>query len=122
MRSEVGAGLRALGQDRVLRAVCLATLLCDIGMGALIATPALHVTRWLEAGDTGYVAAMTAYSAGSLAGGFVAQRIARRTGRVRALLSGCAIQTGSLLLIGSSGDSTDPPCSRPSCSRRPPPR
>ncbi|GGR64634.1 MFS transporter [Streptomyces eurythermus] len=101
LRSEIGAGLRALGRDRVLRAVCLATLLCNIGMGALIATLALHVTRWLDAGDTGYVAAMTAYSAGSLAGGFVAQRIARRTGRVRALLSGCAIQTGSLLLIGS---------------------
>jgi predicted MFS family arabinose efflux permease len=44
---------------------------------------------------------MTAYSAGSLAGGFLAQRIARRTGRVGALLSGCAVQTGSLLLIGS---------------------
>nr|WP_308405997.1 MFS transporter [Streptomyces sp. TML10] len=101
LRTEIRAGLRTLWQDRVLRAVCLATLLCNIGMGALIATLALHVTRWLAAGNTGYVAAMTAYSAGSLAGGFVAQRIARRTGRVRALLIGGAVQTGSLLLIGS---------------------
>lgn len=101
LRTEIRAGLRVLWGDRVLRAVCAATLLCNIGMGALIATLALHVTRWLHAGDTGYVAAMTAYSAGSLAGGFLAQRIARRTGRVRALLLGGAVQTGSLLLIGS---------------------
>ncbi|SEC76684.1 Predicted arabinose efflux permease, MFS family [Streptomyces sp. 2231.1] len=101
LRSEIAAGLRVLWRDRALRAVCVATTLCNVGMGALIATLALHVTRWLHAGGTGYVAAMTAYSAGSLAGGFVAQRIARRTGRVRALLLGGAVQTGSLLLIGS---------------------
>ncbi|MFH9662699.1 MFS transporter [Streptomyces sp. NPDC017248] len=101
LRAEIGAGLRVLGRDRVLRAVCAATLLCNIGMGALIATLALHVTRWLDAGDTGYAAAMTAYSAGALAGGFLAQRIAARTGRVRALLLGCAVQTAALLLIGS---------------------
>ncbi|MEU9985860.1 MFS transporter [Streptomyces sp. NPDC048045] len=101
LRTEIRAGLRALWRDRVLRAVCVATLLCNIGMGALIATLALHVTRWLHAGSTGYVAAMTAYAAGSLAGGLLAQRIARRTGRVRALLFGGAVQTGSLLLIGS---------------------
>ncbi len=101
LRTEIGAGLRALWRDRVLRAVCVATLLCNIGMGALIATLALHVTRWLHAGDTGYIAAMTSYSAGSLAGGLVAQRIARRTGRVRALLLGGTLQTGALLLIGS---------------------
>ncbi len=41
------------------------------------------------------------YSAGSLAGGLVAQRIARRTGRVRALLLGGTLQTVALLLIGS---------------------
>ncbi|GHD97583.1 hypothetical protein GCM10010339_00430 [Streptomyces alanosinicus] len=70
-------------------------------MGALIATLALHVTRWLGAGDAGYAAAMTAYSAGSITGGFVAQRLARRTGRVRALLVAGTVQTGSLLLIGS---------------------
>ncbi len=101
LRTEIRAGLTVLWGDRVLRAVCAATLLCNIGMGALIATLALHVTRWLHAGDTGYVAAMTAYSAGSLIGGFLARRIARRTGRVRALLLGGAVQTGSLLLIGS---------------------
>jgi MFS family permease len=100
LRTEIGEGLRALWHDRALRAVCVATLLCNIGMGALIATLVLHVTRWLHAGNAGYVAAMTAYSAGSLAGGFLAQRIARRTGRVGALLLGGTVQTGSLLLMG----------------------
>ncbi|MGW2645995.1 MFS transporter [Streptomyces sp. NPDC001393] len=101
LRTEIGAGLRALWGDRALRATCVATLLCNIGMGALIATLALHVTRWLDAGNAGYAAAMTAFSVGSITGGFVAQRIARRTGRVRALLVAGTVQTASLLLIGS---------------------
>ncbi|MGW2422500.1 MFS transporter [Streptomyces sp. NPDC001709] len=101
LRAEIGAGLRALWGDGALRATCVATLLCNIGMGALIATLALHATRWLGAGNAGYAAAMTAFSAGSITGGFVAQRIARRTGRVRALLVAGSVQTSSLLLIGS---------------------
>jgi predicted MFS family arabinose efflux permease len=101
LRTEIGEGLRALWSDRSLRATCVATLLCNIGMGALIATLVLHVTRWLDAGNAGYAAAMTAYSVGSFSGGFVAQRIARRTGRVRALLVAGSVQTSSLLLIGT---------------------
>ncbi|MEU6215990.1 MFS transporter [Streptomyces sp. NPDC047022] len=101
LRAEIAEGLRVLWCDRVLRAVCAATLLCNIGMGGLIATLVLHVTRWLHAGTEGYAAAMTAYSAGGLAGGFAAQRIARRTGRARALLVAGTIQTASLLLIGT---------------------
>ncbi|MGW3631193.1 MFS transporter [Streptomyces sp. NPDC005122] len=99
LRTEVAEGLRALWRDRVLRAVCTATLLCNIGMGALIATLVLHVTSWLHAGNTGFAAAMTAYSAGSVAGGaLLAQRVARRFGRVRGLLLGGSVQTASLLL------------------------
>ncbi|MFF3912724.1 MFS transporter [Streptomyces sp. NPDC001852] len=101
LRTEIGAGLRALWGDGALRATCVATLLCNIGMGALIAMLALHVTRWLDAGNAGYAAAMTAFSVGSITGGFVAQRLARRTGRVRALLVAGTVQTSSLLLIGS---------------------
>jgi MFS family permease len=101
LRAEIDEGLRVLWRDRVLRAICVATLLCNIGMGALIATLVVHVTRWLHEGSAGYAAAMTAYSAGSLAGGFVAQRIARRTGRARALLVAGTVQTSSLLLIGT---------------------
>jgi len=101
LRAEIGEGLRALWGDRALRAICTATLLCNIGMGALIATLVLHVTRWLDAGNAGFAAAMTAYSAGSLVGGFVAQRIANRTGRVGALLLAGCVQTSSLVLIGT---------------------
>ncbi|MFC3576189.1 MFS transporter [Streptomyces yaanensis] len=101
LRAEIGEGLRTLWHDRVLRATCGATLLCNIGMGALIATLVLHVTHWLHAGNAGYAAAMTSYSGGSIAGGFVAQRIALRTGRVRALLVAGAVQTSSLLLMGT---------------------
>ncbi|MFJ3660375.1 MFS transporter [Streptomyces sp. NPDC090119] len=101
LRADVGEGLRALWRDRALRAICGATLLCNLGMGALIATLVLPVTGWLHAGNAGYAAAMTAYSAGSIAGGFLAQRLAGRLGRVRALLLGGTVQTGALLLLGS---------------------
>lgn len=101
LRAEIGAGLRHLWRDPVLRPICLATLLCNVGMGALIATLVLHVTRWLHAGDAGFAAAMTVYALGSLAGGFLAQRIARRVGRARALLLGGTLQTASLLLMGT---------------------
>ncbi|WP_460064360.1 MFS transporter [Streptomyces sp. YKOK-I1] len=101
LRKDIGDGLRHLWQDRVLRAICSATLLCNIGMGALIATLVLHVTRWLHADSTGYAAAMTAYALGGLAGGLVAQRIALRTGRARALLLAGAVQTAALLLLGT---------------------
>ncbi|MGV9323256.1 MFS transporter [Streptomyces sp. NPDC003660] len=101
LRADIGEGLRALWRDRALRAICGATLLCNIGMGALIATLVLHVTGWLHAGNAGYAAAMTAYSVGSIAGGFLAQRLAGRLGRVRALLLGGTVQTGALLLLGS---------------------
>ncbi|MGW1785973.1 MFS transporter [Streptomyces sp. NPDC002143] len=101
LRAEIGEGLRHLWGDGVLRSICLATLLCNIGMGALIATLVLHVTRWLHAGDTEFAAAMTVYALGSLVGGFVAQRIAGRVGRARALLLGGSVQTVSLLLMGT---------------------
>ncbi|MDF3302012.1 MFS transporter [Streptomyces tropicalis] len=101
LRSEIGAGLHALWADRPLRAVCVSTLLCNVGMGALIATLVLHVTRWLHAGSTGYAAVMTAYAAGSIAGGLAAQRLARRTGRVRALLLAGTVQTASLVVAGT---------------------
>ncbi|MHA5049978.1 MFS transporter [Streptomyces sp. SD15] len=101
LRAEVAEGLRALWRDGALRPICLATLLCNIGMGALIATLVLHVTRWLHAGNAGFAAAMTAYSAGSLAGGVLAQRIARRIGRVRSLLLCGSVQAASLVLIGT---------------------
>ncbi|MER5343493.1 MFS transporter [Streptomyces mirabilis] len=101
LRAEVAEGVRTLWHDRVLRAVCTATLLCNIGMGALIATLVLHVTGWLHAGNAGFAAAMTAYSAGSLAGGVPAQWIARRIGRVRSLLLCGCVQTAALVLLGT---------------------
>lgn len=101
LRAETRDGLRTLWDDRPLRAVCAATLLCNIGMGALIATLVLHVTRWLGAGDTGFAAATTAYAAGGILGGLLARRVADRAGQVRALLLAGAVQTGALLLMGT---------------------
>ncbi|MGW5174536.1 MFS transporter [Streptomyces sp. NPDC004082] len=101
LRGEIAAGLRVLARDRALRGLCAATALCNIGMGALIATLVLLVTGWLDAGNAGYAAAMTAYTLGSLAGGAANRRVVARLGRMRAVLLAGAVQTGALLAMGS---------------------
>ncbi|MEU9994955.1 MFS transporter [Streptomyces sp. NPDC050848] len=101
LRADMAEGLAVLWRDRSLRRLCTATTLCNIGMGALIATLVLHVTGWLDAGEGGYAAAITAYAAGSVVGGLLAVRIARWTGRIRGILLAGTVQTGCLALMGS---------------------
>ncbi|MEU4349796.1 MFS transporter [Streptomyces sp. NPDC023838] len=101
LRGETAEGLRALWGERNLRALCVATTLCNIGVGALIATLVLHITGWLHAGHGGYAAAITAYGAGSVAGGLLTQGLARRLGRMGSVLLAGAVQTVCLLAMGS---------------------
>ncbi|WAU80358.1 MFS transporter [Streptomyces sp. Qhu-G9] len=101
LRREIAEGLRALWGDRVLRGLCAATALCNVGMGALIATMVLLVTGRLDAGEAGYAAAMTAYTVGSLAGGVVNRRLVERVGRIRGVLLAGAVQIGALVVMGS---------------------
>ncbi|MFI6206710.1 MFS transporter [Streptomyces sp. NPDC051041] len=101
LRREIADGLRILIRDRVLRGLCAATALCNIGMGALVATLVLLVTDRLHAGSAGYAAATTSYTVGSLAGGAADRRLAARVGRVRGvLLAGC-VQTAALVVMGT---------------------
>ncbi|MFJ8307526.1 MULTISPECIES: MFS transporter [unclassified Streptomyces] len=101
LRGEISEGLRALRADRVLRGLCAATTVCNIGMGALIATLVLHVTGWLHAGHGGYAAAITAYGAGSVTGGLLAKRLSQRLGRIRSVLIAGIVQTGCLAAMGT---------------------
>ncbi|WP_078915120.1 MULTISPECIES: MFS transporter [unclassified Streptomyces] len=101
LRREIAEGLRALGRDRALRGLCAATALCNIGMGALVATLVVLVTGWLDAGHAAYAAAMTAYTAGSLAGGALGRRLVDRVGRTRAVLLAGIVQTGALVAMGT---------------------
>ncbi|MEV0169885.1 MFS transporter [Streptomyces sp. NPDC050803] len=101
LRREIAEGLRTLWRDRALRGLCAATALCNIGMGALIATLVLLVTGWLDAGTTGYVVAMTAYTVGSLIGGPAGGPLVARVGRMRAVLLAGIVQIGALVVMGS---------------------
>ncbi|MEV4972974.1 MFS transporter [Streptomyces scopuliridis] len=101
LRGEIAEGIRALWRDRTLRGLCLATTLVNIGMGAVIATLVLHVTGWLDAGNSGYAVTLTAYGVGSVVGGLLAKRLAERTGRIRAVLLAGAVQTGCLVALGT---------------------
>ncbi|MFD5076792.1 MFS transporter [Streptomyces sp. NPDC058371] len=101
LRGEIAAGLRVLGRDRALRGLCAATALCNIGMGALIATLVLLVTGWLDAGNAGFAAAMTAYTVGSLAGGVVNRWVVDRLGRIGGVFLAGAVQIGALVVMGS---------------------
>jgi MFS family permease len=101
LRREIAAGLRTLWQDRALRGLCAATALCNIGMGALIATLVILVTGWLHAGTAGYAAATTAYTLGGLAGGALNRWVTARLGPLRTVLLAGAVQIGALVVMGS---------------------
>ncbi|MFC4499259.1 MULTISPECIES: MFS transporter [Streptomyces] len=101
LRREIAEGLRHLRRDRPLRGLCAATALCNIGMGAQIATLVVLVTGWLHAGPAGYAAAGTAVTLGSLAGGLVNGRLVHRLGTIRALLLAGTVQTAALVVMGT---------------------
>ncbi|WP_329624119.1 MFS transporter [Streptomyces sp. NBC_01255] len=104
LRKEMAEGLATLRRDRPLRWLCTATTLCNIGMGALIATLVVHVTDGRQAGNAGnaaYAATITAYAVGGVAGGLLARRIAERTGRIRAVALAGTVQTACLVLMGA---------------------
>ncbi|WP_405994093.1 MFS transporter [Streptomyces sp. NBC_00986] len=101
LRGEIAEGLRTLWRDRPLRGLCAATALCNVGMGALIATLVILVTGWLDAGTAGYAAATTAFTVGGLAGGVVNRRISTRLGPMRSVLLAGLVQTGALVVMGS---------------------
>ncbi|WP_427923178.1 MFS transporter [Streptomyces sp. cg40] len=101
LRGEIAEGLRTLWRDRPLRGLCAATALCNIGMGALIATLVVLVTGWLHAGTAGYAAATTAYTVGGLAGGVLNRRITARLGPLRSVLLAGLVQIGALVMMGS---------------------
>ncbi|MET8245424.1 MFS transporter [Streptomyces sp. NPDC005202] len=102
LRREIADGLRTLGQDKALRGLCAATALCNVGMGALIATLVVLVTGWLDAGTQGYAAAMTGYTVGSLAGAAVNRPLVDRLGRIRAVLLAGTVQIAALLVMGTA--------------------
>ncbi|SED21280.1 Predicted arabinose efflux permease, MFS family [Streptomyces sp. 3213] len=101
LRGEIADGLRTLWRDRPLRGLCAATALCNIGMGALIATLVVLVTGWLDAGTAGYAAATTAYTVGGLAGGALNRRITARFGPLRSVLLAGLVQIAALVVMGS---------------------
>jgi predicted MFS family arabinose efflux permease len=101
LRHDVAEGIRVLWRNRVLRSLCISTTLCNIGVGALIATLVVLIKGWLDAGDSGFAAALTVYGAGGVAGGLVASWITDRMGRARTLIVGGIVQTGCLVVLGT---------------------
>ncbi|WP_436841045.1 MFS transporter [Streptomyces niveus] len=101
LRAEMEEGMRALWRDSALRGLSVATALTNIGMGALIATLVLHITGWLDAGNSGFAAAITAFSIAAVAGGLVAPRLAVRIGRIRSILVAGIVQTCALIALGT---------------------
>ncbi|MFK4265022.1 MFS transporter [Streptomyces milbemycinicus] len=101
IRSDMAEGIGVLWRDRLLRALCVSTTLCNVGIGALIATLVLHVTGWLGAGDAGYAAVITVYGVGSVAGGLMAARVAERLGRGPTIMVCGIAQIAALFALGT---------------------
>lgn len=101
IRKDMAEGVKVLWRDRLLRALCVSTTLCNVGVGALIATLVLHITGWLGAGDAGYAAVITAYGIGGVLGGLVAARVAERLGRAPTIMVCGLAQIAALLALGT---------------------
>ncbi|MGW3565650.1 MFS transporter [Streptomyces sp. NPDC000941] len=101
IRKDMAEGIGVLWRDRLLRALCVSTTLCNVGIGALIATLVLHVTGWLGAGDAGYAAVITVYGIGSVIGGLMAARVAERLGRAPTIMVCGLVQIAALLALGT---------------------
>ncbi len=101
LRQEMAQGLRALWRDGTLRALCVSTTLCNVAIGALIATLPLLVTGWLHGGHGGYAATLAAYGVGGVAGGMLAGRLVDRFGPVRSMPALGALQTACLVALGT---------------------
>ncbi|MFC9223955.1 MFS transporter [Streptomyces hygroscopicus] len=101
LRRDIAEGLAVLWRDRTLRALCVSTTLCNIGIGALIATLVLHITGWLDAGNAGYAVVITVYGIGSVIGGLLAARFTEKLGNARALVVCGTAQIGALVALGA---------------------
>ncbi|MFC7306591.1 MFS transporter [Streptomyces monticola] len=102
LRADIAEGLRVLWRDRTLRGLCVATTLCNIGIGGLIATLVLLVTGRLGGSETAYALCLSAYGVGSVVGGFCASRVERRLGRIRSVFLAGSVQIVPLLVIGTA--------------------
>ncbi len=101
LRQDVAEGIGVLWRDRVLRGLCASCTVANIGVGVLVATLVLTVTGWLHAGHAGFTATLTAYGAGSVAGGVAAGRLPSALTGVRALPATLAVQAGCLVVLGT---------------------
>lgn len=101
LRHDMAEGLRTLWRDHLLRALCAANTVANIGVGALVATLVLQVTGWLHAGHGGFAAVITAYGVGSVLGGAVAGRLGAWLGTARALAAGLVVQACCLAVLGT---------------------
>ncbi|WP_062010237.1 MFS transporter [Streptomyces hygroscopicus] len=101
LRRDIAEGLAVLWRDRTLRALCVSTTLCNVGIGALIATLVLHITGWLDAGNAGYAVVITVYGIGSVTGGLLAARFTEKLGNARALVVCGTAQIGALVVLGA---------------------
>ncbi|MQY12393.1 hypothetical protein SRB5_25260 [Streptomyces sp. RB5] len=97
LRGDVAEGLRALWGDRTLRAVGVSAVVCNAAVGMVIGVLVVHITGWLGAGATGYAVVLTAYGAGMVAAGPLAERL----GRIRALPAAIAAQAAALAVFGT---------------------
>ncbi|UNO44252.1 MFS transporter [Streptomyces sp. MST-110588] len=102
LRRDIAEGIRALWEDRVLRAFAVSVALGNIGIGALVATLVVLVKDGLGTGDAGYAVVTTGYGIGMVTGGLLARRVVAAVGgQVRTLLVAGLLQTGVLVVLGT---------------------
>jgi MFS family permease len=90
LRHEVAAGLAFLRTNAVLRRLAVANALSNLGNTAFGAVAVLFVIGPLGSPASAFGLLLAALAAGGLAGGFVAERLLRRTGPATGIRGGFA--------------------------------
>jgi MFS family permease len=98
--SEIGAGLRILIRDQVLRTLVLTVAVLSLANAAQDGVLVLYVTQSLGLSESLFPTLLVAYSVGILAMAPFVDRVARRVGQGVAMVCAVATMGAAILLMG----------------------
>lgn len=98
--SEIGAGMRILVRDRVLRTLVLTVAVLSLANAAQDGVLVLYVTQSLGLSESLFPTLLVAYSVGILAMAPFVDRLARRLGQGAAMIGALVVMGSAILVMG----------------------
>ncbi len=101
--SDIGAGLRFLWQQRVIRVFAIGAAVINLGFAAASAVLVLHAQDNLNLGDVGFGLLLASAAVGGVAGAQLASRVIGRLGRRNGILAAVATMAVAIATMGLAG-------------------